>query len=147
MALVKAFRTHGHLAARLDPLGSEPPGDPALEPLRLVPPLTPELQARIPAELLRVACEGETLADVLAAPIIKTLTGKMVVPDDSPYTTGGLGLLGTEPSESLIDEIDTLVMLGTNFPYTKYLPPPDKVRVVQVERPGLTAAAEPCAQR
>jgi pyruvate dehydrogenase (quinone) len=75
----------------------------------------------------------ETLADVLAAPIIKTLTGKMVVPDDSPYTTGGLGLLGTEPSESLIDEIDTLVMLGTNFPYTKYLPPPGKVRVVQVE--------------
>jgi 2-oxoglutarate dehydrogenase E1 component len=65
MALVKAFRTHGHLAARLDPLGSEPPGDPALEPQRLVPPLTPELQARIPAQLLRVACEGETLADVL----------------------------------------------------------------------------------
>jgi 2-oxoglutarate dehydrogenase E1 component len=65
MALVKAFRTHGHLAARLDPLGSEPPGDPALEPQRLVPPLTPELQARIPARLLRVACEGETLADVL----------------------------------------------------------------------------------
>jgi 2-oxoglutarate dehydrogenase E1 component len=65
MALVKAFRTHGHLAARLDPLGSEPPGDPALEPERLVPPLTPELQARIPAKLLRVAMEGETLADVL----------------------------------------------------------------------------------
>jgi 2-oxoglutarate dehydrogenase E1 component len=64
-ALVKAIRTHGHLAARLDPLGSEPPGDPALEPLRLVPPLTPELQARTPAALLRVACPGETLADVL----------------------------------------------------------------------------------
>src|SRR5439155_7078947 len=45
MALVKAIRMHGHLAARLDPLGSEPPGDPALEPERLVPKLTPELQA------------------------------------------------------------------------------------------------------
>jgi 2-oxoglutarate dehydrogenase E1 component len=65
MALVKAFRTHGHLAARLDPLGSEPPGDPALEPDRLVPPLTPELQARIPAGLLRLSCPGETLAEAL----------------------------------------------------------------------------------
>src|ERR1700758_489337 len=54
MALVKAFRMHGHLAAHLDPLGSEPPGDPALEPERLVPRLTPELQARIPAQLLRL---------------------------------------------------------------------------------------------
>ena len=65
MALVKAHRTHGHLAARLDPLGSEPVGDPALEPERLVPPLTPELQARIPARYLRVNVAGETLAEVL----------------------------------------------------------------------------------
>src|SRR3954451_16492116 len=65
MALVKASRMHGHLAARLDPLGSDPVGDPALEPERLIPPLTPELQARIPASVLRVHVEGETLADVL----------------------------------------------------------------------------------
>jgi 2-oxoglutarate dehydrogenase E1 component len=65
MALVKAHRTHGHLAAHLDPLGSEPVGDPALEPERLVPPLTPELQRRIPARLLRVYFHGETLEDVL----------------------------------------------------------------------------------
>ncbi|MCC6223292.1 MAG: 2-oxoglutarate dehydrogenase E1 component [Thermoleophilia bacterium] len=65
MALVKAHRMHGHLAARLDPLGSEPPGDPALEPERLTPPLTPALRARIPASVLRVAVPGATLAEAL----------------------------------------------------------------------------------
>src|SRR5918996_1238259 len=65
MALVKAYRTHGHLAARLDPLGSEPPGDPALDPTRYIPKLTPELQARIPAAILRLNVEAETLADAI----------------------------------------------------------------------------------
>ncbi len=65
MALVKAYRMHGHLAAHLDPLGSEPVGDPALDPLRLEPSLTPELQARIPARLLRLYVPGENLAEAL----------------------------------------------------------------------------------
>src|SRR5207249_12142000 len=65
MALIKAYRMHGHLAAHLDPLGSEPPGDPALEPERLVPQLTPELQARIPASVLRLYVPGDTLAEAL----------------------------------------------------------------------------------
>ncbi|HEX2304489.1 MAG TPA: 2-oxoglutarate dehydrogenase E1 component [Gaiella sp.] len=65
MALVKAYRMHGHLAARLDPLGSEPMGDPALDETRLVPALTPELQARIPASVLRLYVPGETLLDAL----------------------------------------------------------------------------------
>src|SRR5207253_9878783 len=65
MALVKAQRMHGHLAARLDPLGSDPPGDPALEPERLIPRLTPELQARIPASALGLYVPGETLAEAL----------------------------------------------------------------------------------
>ncbi|HET7745164.1 MAG TPA: multifunctional oxoglutarate decarboxylase/oxoglutarate dehydrogenase thiamine pyrophosphate-binding subunit/dihydrolipoyllysine-residue succinyltransferase subunit [Gaiellaceae bacterium] len=65
MALVDAIRTHGHLAARLDPLGSEPLGDPALDENELAVPLTPDLQARIPAALLGVYVEGEKLADVL----------------------------------------------------------------------------------
>ncbi len=65
MALVKAHRMHGHLAARLDPLGSEPPGDPALEPERLIPKLTPDLQARIPAGVLRLYVPGDTLAEAL----------------------------------------------------------------------------------
>ncbi|GAA0477021.1 pyruvate oxidase [Actinoplanes capillaceus] len=75
----------------------------------------------------------EALAERLGAPVVKTLSGKMVLPDDSPYTTGGIGLLGTAPSEDLMGDIDTLVMLGTNFPYTKHLPEPGKVRVLQVD--------------
>jgi len=65
MALVTAYRTYGHLAARLDPLGGEPVGDPALDPERREPSLTPELQRLIPADILGVHVPGETLADVL----------------------------------------------------------------------------------
>jgi 2-oxoglutarate decarboxylase len=63
MALVKAYRTHGHLAARLDPLESEPAGDPALDPASLG--LTPEAMGKIPASVLRIAVPGQTLADAL----------------------------------------------------------------------------------
>jgi 2-oxoglutarate dehydrogenase E1 component len=65
MSLVKAHRTHGHLAARLDPLGSEPIGDPALDPDRLEPRLTPDLQRQISARVLRLHVPGETLAEAL----------------------------------------------------------------------------------
>ena len=64
-ALVRAYRTHGHLNAHLDPLGSEPLGDPALDESMLQPPLTPELQARIPAKLLRLWVPGDTLLEAL----------------------------------------------------------------------------------
>src|SRR5439155_13092127 len=74
MSLVKAHRMHGHLGARIDPLGSEPPGDPALEPERLIPKLTPELQARIPASVLRMYVHGETLAEALPR-LQETYTG------------------------------------------------------------------------
>ena len=79
------------------------------------------------------------LAETLAAPIVKTLPGKAAVPDDSPYTTGGIGLLGTKPSEDLMDEIDTLFMVGTNFPYTKHLP--SGARVAQIEADPARAGA------
>ncbi|HET8863618.1 MAG TPA: multifunctional oxoglutarate decarboxylase/oxoglutarate dehydrogenase thiamine pyrophosphate-binding subunit/dihydrolipoyllysine-residue succinyltransferase subunit [Solirubrobacterales bacterium] len=62
-SLLKGYRTHGHLAARLDPLGREPKGDPAIQPENLN--LTPELMARVPASILRIGVPGETLLDVL----------------------------------------------------------------------------------
>ena len=72
--LIGAYRRHGHLAARLDPLGSEPVGDPSLEPERAEPPLTYELQARIPASALGLYVPGETLADALPE-LVETYTG------------------------------------------------------------------------
>jgi pyruvate dehydrogenase (quinone) len=78
-------------------------------------------------------------AEVLGAPIVKTLPGKATVPDDSPYTTGGIGLLGTKPSEELMDEVDTLLMVGTNFPYTKHLPA--SARCAQIEADPARAGA------
>jgi pyruvate dehydrogenase (quinone)/pyruvate oxidase len=76
----------------------------------------------------------EQLADLLAAPIVKPLLGKAVVPDDSPFTTGGIGLLGTEPSEVAMEQCDTLLMVGTSFPYMEYYPKADACRGVQIDR-------------
>ncbi|MEQ4305806.1 thiamine pyrophosphate-binding protein [Plantactinospora sp. B6F1] len=73
------------------------------------------------------------VAEALASPIVKTLPGKLVVPDDHPLTTGGLGLLGTAPSEELMEECDTLLMVGTSFPYGKFLPAPGQAKVVQID--------------
>ncbi len=85
------------------------------------------------AGALHARAELLAVAEALGAMIIKTLPGKATVPDDSSYTTGGIGLLGTAPSEELMDDIDTLFMVGTNFPYTKFMPDPGKTRIVQIE--------------
>ncbi|MEO6796686.1 MAG: thiamine pyrophosphate-dependent enzyme [Candidatus Dormibacter sp.] len=88
------------------------------------------------AELLQAA-------EKLGAPIIKPLLGKDVIPDDSPYTTGGIGFLGTRPSEDALAECDALLMVGTSFPYISFLPEPGQAAVVQIEadpaRLGLRA--------
>ncbi|HXG67995.1 MAG TPA: thiamine pyrophosphate-dependent enzyme [Blastocatellia bacterium] len=73
------------------------------------------------------------VAEKLGAPIIKALLGKAAVPDDSPYTTGGIGLLGTRPSQEAIEECDTLLMVGTSFPYVEFLPEPGQARGVQID--------------
>lgn len=75
----------------------------------------------------------EILAETLGAPIIKALLGKAAVPDDSPYTTGGIGLLGTRPSQEALENCDTLLMVGTSFPYIEFLPKPGQARGVQID--------------
>jgi pyruvate dehydrogenase (quinone) len=95
---------------------------------------------------LHAGDELEQLAELLGAPIVKPLLGKGCVPDDSPYTTGGIGLLGTEPSEDVLENCDTLLMIGTSYPYIEYMPKPGDARVVQIDsnaqRIGLRAPVE-----
>src|SRR5437868_2514340 len=74
------------------------------------------------------------LADRMAGVIVKPLLGKAVVPDNSPYTTGGIGLLGTAPSEVAMEQCDTLLMAGTSFPYLEFYPRHDRCRGVQIDR-------------
>ncbi|MGB8161442.1 MAG: thiamine pyrophosphate-dependent enzyme [Nitrososphaeraceae archaeon] len=73
------------------------------------------------------------LAEKLGAPVVKALLGKAVIPDDDPYSIGGLGLLGTEPSSDAMSEADTLLMVGTSFPYIDYLPKPGQARGIQID--------------
>ena len=73
------------------------------------------------------------LAEKLGAPIIKPLLGKAVVPDDSEYTTGGIGLLGTAPSQEALAECDTLLIAGSGFPYLDFYPKPGKAKGIQID--------------
>jgi len=77
--------------------------------------------------------EVTVLAETVGGPVIKALLGKAVVPDRSPVTTGGLGLLGTAPSVDAMEECDTLIMIGTSFPYMEFLPKPGQAKCVQIE--------------
>jgi len=73
------------------------------------------------------------IADKLGAPVVKALLGKAVIPDDHPLTTGGLGLLGTTPSQDAMEHADALLIIGSSFPYMEYLPKHDQAKGVQVD--------------
>jgi pyruvate dehydrogenase (quinone)/pyruvate oxidase len=77
--------------------------------------------------------ELEQTAEKLGAPIVKALLGKACVPDDSPYTTGTIGLLGTEPSQDAMENCDTLLIAGSSFPYIEFLPEPGQARGIQID--------------
>ncbi|MET8438906.1 thiamine pyrophosphate-requiring protein [Streptomyces sp900116325] len=77
--------------------------------------------------------EVEAVADLLGAGVAKALLGKDVLPDDLPYVTGAIGLLGTRPSYEMMTDCDTLLVVGSNFPYTQFLPEFDQARAVQID--------------
>lgn len=76
------------------------------------------------------------VADLLGAGVAKALLAKWMVPDTHPMVTGSIGLLGTEPSDTMMRSCDTLLMVGTSFPYSEFLPEEDQVRAVQIDIEG-----------
>jgi pyruvate dehydrogenase (quinone) len=103
--------------------------------------------ARILNEASRVAVLGgrgalgaraelERTADLLGAPVAKALLGKAVLPDDHPLTTGGIGILGTLPSQEAMETCDAVLIIGSTFPYVEYYPRPGQARGVQIDREG-----------
>ncbi len=80
--------------------------------------------------------EVSEVAEALGAGVAKALLGKAVLPDDLPYVTGSIGLLGTKPSWTLMQECDTLLMVGSSFPYSEFLPEEGQARGVQIDIDG-----------
>ena len=76
------------------------------------------------------------IAHILGAGIAKALLGKAVLPDHLPFVTGSIGLLGTKPSYDLMMECDTLLMVGTSFPYSEFLPKEGQARAIQIDIDG-----------
>ena len=88
------------------------------------------------AGCLEATDEVIAVANKLGAGVAKALLGKAAVPDDLPFVTGGLGLLGTKPSWDLMQDCDTLLMVGSAFPYSEFLPRPGSARGVQIDIKG-----------
>ena len=85
------------------------------------------------------------VAEALGAGIAKALLGKSVLPDDLPFVTGAIGLLGTKPSSDLMNECDTLLMIGTGFPWSEFLPKEGAARAVQIDiDPAMLSLRYPC---
>ena len=102
-------------------------------------------QGKKVAMLVGAGCLSATdeviaVAERLNAGIAKALLGKAVVPDELPYVTGSLGLLGTKPSWDLMKECDTLLMVGSCFPYSEFLPKPGSARGVQIDIDGANVS-------
>jgi len=85
------------------------------------------------AGALGAAEEVTAVADTLGAGVAKALLGKAVLPDDLPFVTGSIGLLGTEPSDRMMQRCDTLFMIGSSFPYVEFLPKEGQARGVQID--------------
>jgi pyruvate dehydrogenase (quinone) len=87
----------------------------------------------IGAGAMHAGKEVVEIAEILGAGIAKALLGKAALPDDLPYVTGSIGLLGTKPSWDLMSDCDTLFMVGTSFPYSEFLPKEGQARCVQID--------------
>ncbi len=85
---------------------------------------------------LHAGDEVAAVAELLGAGVAKALLGKAVLPDDLPFVTGSIGLLGTKPSWDLMEGCDTLLMVGSSFPYSEFLPEEGQARGIQIDIDG-----------
>jgi pyruvate dehydrogenase (quinone) len=99
----------------------------------------------IGAGAAEAADEVIAVAETLGAGVAKALLGKSALPDDLPFVTGSIGLLGTRPSSDLMNHCDTLLMIGTGFPWSEFLPKDGQARAVQIDvDPAMLSLRYPC---
>jgi pyruvate dehydrogenase (quinone) len=125
-------KVEGHTTSRWSPPVAVPPE----EELKLAALILNEAKKPVILVGQGALSAGEEvieLADKLGAPVVKALLGKAVIPDDHPLTTGGLGLLGTSPSQEAMEQADALLIVGSSFPYMEYLPKPGQAKGVQID--------------
>src|SRR5215218_8514321 len=102
-------------------------------PPRVIP---QEQDVRRAAEVLNAGEKVKEVADLLGCGVAKALNGRAALPDELPFVTGSIGLLGTKPSNEMMENCDTLLMVGSSFPYSEWLPEPGQARGVQIDIDG-----------
>ena len=133
-AVPEAPRAHGTVHS--GPGYSEParvPAEPALRQAAEILNAGERVAILVGAGALEATDEVIEVAELLGAGVAKALLGKAAVPDDLPFVTGSIGLLGTKPSYDLMTECDTLLMIGSSFPYSEFLPEEGEARGVQID--------------
>ena len=128
-------RKHGAVHSSSAPLSPERqvPSDDALRAAAEVLNAGQKVAILIGQGAKRAPDEVRAVAETLGAGVAKALNGRAALPDDLPYVTGSIGLLGTKPSNDMMEGCDTLLMIGTNFPYSEWLPEPGQARAVQID--------------
>lgn len=124
-----------HTSAGFIPAAMVPPQD-ALEKAAAILNEGKKVAILVGAGAKHAAEEVMEVAGLLGAGVAKALLGKAVLPDDLPYVTGAIGLLGTKPSWELMEECDTLLMIGSDFPYAEFLPAEGQARGIQIDIDG-----------
>ena len=136
-AVDKPPRLHGTVHSGIGYTGSHPmPGKTDLQAAAEVLNAGKKVAMLVGAGALGATDEIIEVADLLGAGVAKALLGKAAVPDDLPFVTGSIGLLGTKPSWDMMNECDTLLMVGSSFPYSEFLPKEGQARGVQIDIDG-----------